>query len=486
MSIRSFINGSGAKRSGSSLGRRRFLRGVGGAVVALPFLQSLTRTSRAEPLANPKRLVVFHHPQGTLLDDDVGGSGPMADLWTPSSTGPLTSPGQLSPILAPLATPLGSGAGAVYEKCLVLSGLSNSASEGGHAACGRSLLTGVPVIDPLTNFGYASGPSIDFVFAQHIKSEVNLPFGALNLASVSEFGGENQLHWDDQQKPIPCRFNPQTTFDELFSDLVGETEIGGPAPELSTLQKLRAERKSVLDGVLAQLAHLDARVSQEDRTVLEAHADKIRDLEKQLGSTGATVNSQCGVPELAPEDYGADFYYHEDISAKAHIDELVMALACDLTRVGTFTFSNYDAPLFPWLASEGVSIPMGGKGWHTLVHENRFDPASRDAMMKAFRWYNQMFAYLVAELDRFVEPDGTTLLDNTVVLCMSEFGNGGVHRPERLPVVLAGGLGGAFTVGRHQATNATTGNLFTTIQNAFGIAGPWAGEPSYTALSLTA
>lgn len=462
------MSGRVSSQAPRDLGRRRFLRGAGASAVALPLLMSLAGKSRAQDPGKPKRIIIFHYPEGTLLDNDVSGGTTMPDLWTPTQVGALTTAG-LSPILAPLADPLPSG-GAVVDKCLVLSHIDNAASDGGHVACGRSLLTAVPVSDP-EGAGVAGGPSLDFVLSEHLKAEVSLPFPSLNLSTVFEYGGENQLFWDDQQNPIPQRYNPQTTFDALFGS-AGSTEPTEPNP----MQKLRAQRKSVLDGVLGGLTDLQARVGNEDRQVLEAHADKIRELEKQLSATGNAVNAACGVPVLADEDWDQDFFYDEDVSAKANIDLLVMALACDLTRVGSFTFSNYDNPLFPWLASEGVSLPVGGNNWHTIIHEGRFDAESRDVMMKGFRWYNRMFAYLLSELDRFAEPDGTTLLDNTLVLCVSEFGNGGSHQPTRLPVILAGGLGGAFSVGRHQASGGTTAGLFTTIQNLFGVEGNWAGS----------
>jgi hypothetical protein len=84
-----------------------------------------------------------------------------------------------------------------------------------------------------------------------------------------------------------------------------------------------------------------------------------------------------------------------------------------------------------------------------------------------------------------VEPDGSTPLDNTLVVFVSEFGNGNAHSPARLPIVLAGGRGGAMTMGRQLRLNgSTTGSLFTAIQNELGIVGNWADDPSYDPLDL--
>ena len=58
------------------------------------------------------------------------------------------------------------------------------------------------------------------------------------------------------------------------------------------------------------------------------------------------------------------------------------------------------------------------------------------------------------------------MLDNSLVLWLTEFGDGGAHATEKLPVVIAGGLGGALKTGRHLSFPGRAHNdLFTTILN---------------------
>jgi hypothetical protein len=56
-----------------------------------------------------------------------------------------------------------------------------------------------------------------------------------------------------------------------------------------------------------------------------------------------------------------------------------------------------------------------------------------------------------AFLDPFAVPgpDGTTLLDLGLVYGTSEYGEGWQHSVKELPVVIAGGAGGAFVRGVH-------------------------------------
>ena len=53
------------------------------------------------------------------------------------------------------------------------------------------------------------------------------------------------------------------------------------------------------------------------------------------------------------------------------------------------------------------------------------------------------------------EGDGT-LLDNSMLLFGSELGQGGSHIVHNLPLILAGGAGGALKTGRHIKTPSHT------------------------------
>ena len=69
-----------------------------------------------------------------------------------------------------------------------------------------------------------------------------------------------------------------------------------------------------------------------------------------------------------------------------------------------------------------------------------------------------------------VEPDGRTLLDNSLVRGISEFGDASRHSTADLPVVLAGGLQGRLRTGRHvQANGAATADLFASLFELYGV-----------------
>ena len=72
-------------------------------------------------------------------------------------------------------------------------------------------------------------------------------------------------------------------------------------------------------------------------------------------------------------------------------------------------------------------------------------------------------------LDSVPEGNGT-LLDNTLVMWGNELRDGTRHRVNSLPLLLAGGAGGAIEMGRYLTYNSASLNDFlTSVVHAFGI-----------------
>lgn len=438
------------------LTRRSFLRGAGGALVAAPLLESFATRAYGQTAQYPKRFVVFVHPQGMIMEN-----------WTPTGSGTNF---QLSEILAPLEP--------FKSKIVVTSGIDNrvnalNETSNGHNAAARTLLTCMPytqnlnangTIKPRSQqvaIGQAAGPSIDQVIASRIGTTTR--FRTLDCGIGGSRLGEAQMFSAGVDDPVTSESNPRTIFDRMFLDL----DIGGePPPMPSTRDLLRRKRGSVLDKVGESFTGLRERVSADDRARLDAHAQKVRELEMRLGPVeDPTVPLSCAQPLISlPGGYQSTNANFDNVSATSLIDETVMALACDLTRVGTLQFTNFHAPTFPWL---GQPIPGQWDNWHAMIHEAR-NAGGGPAMIAVMKWYTEQFAYLLQQMSLVQEGDGT-LLDHSLVLWVSDFGQGQAHNTLDLPIVLAGGLGGAMQTGRYvNFANGNTGDLYTSILNMFG------------------
>ena len=116
------------------------------------------------------------------------------------------------------------------------------------------------------------------------------------------------------------------------------------------------------------------------------------------------------------------------------MDMLVMALACDLTAVATFQWSDTEAKhTFPWLALKDHH--------HYYQHDGGFRPAECE---KICTWYSQQHLYLLQQMAA-VDMGGHTLLDESVVFFGSELQDPPSHRKTNMPFFLAGNGGGLRT-----------------------------------------
>jgi hypothetical protein len=469
----------------SIFSRRSFLAGAGGAAVALPYLGSM-RARAGEGSATPRRLVVVVQPQGFIMDE-----------WRPTGTG---TDFQLGSILSPLES--------LKDRIVVVSGLDNVAPDlnyqaGGHSSALKSVLTGMPLSTNLDANGvllptnlhtpadqtfdvFAGGPSVDQVIADRMAAPT--PYRSLEFGvGTDSYLHALQVFLRGPNEPLGTMIDPREAWDRLFAGF-------NPA-EPSPLQRLRDARSSVLDRVGDSYDSLSSRLSAADRVILEAHADKIRELE--LRFAGGTGGGQgCMVPTYSlPEGYDPHNSDFDDVGAMAQIDLMVMAMACDMTRVASLQFTQGQNNRFPWL---GLTIPdvnwpgynaVEWPDWHGMFHISpdpaRDHPEPRAAMIAAMNWYAQKFAYLLQRMAETPDGDGS-LLDSSLVVWVSEFGDGAAHWAWDVPVVLAGNVGGALQTGRHLQfpgrvqnpdSGYTTNDLLVSILNLFGYSDTSFGYP---------
>ncbi|MBC8074035.1 MAG: DUF1552 domain-containing protein [Deltaproteobacteria bacterium] len=427
------------------ISRRRVLRGVGRVAVALPWLDVLApRSARAQARPGPAYIQMFV-PQGTRHS-----------AWTPTGSGRDFT---LSPILQPLAAHRGD--------LVVISGVANTVAglnvgANAHGAAARSVFTCMPFAENLADDGaliesgltdgQGGGTSFDQLLAARFGDD--MPYRSLDCG-IGEDSGDYQVSFVGARDPVGQEHDPRAAFDRIFG--------GNTAEGSSTIARLHAARGSVLDTVLYDFDRVRTRVGAEDRQRLDAHAEKIRELERRLTRLGDAPPG-CIVPSVVvPPGYDPLHSDFDDVGLTAFIDLVVMAIACDLTRVATLHFTNAYDPRFPFL---GLDLPAGYGSWHTMIHDA---PGTADeaTVIAAMQWYSAMLAVL---LDRLADtPDGEgTLLDRVLVLCISELGDGKLHSFTELPIVLAGRAGGLDT-GRHlDAAGHDLGGFYTGVLQRLG------------------
>jgi hypothetical protein len=431
------------------------MAGLGGVAVALPLMQSLSRTSHAQTAKFPKRFVVVYTPNGNIdLPPSMDFTGSILEPLTPFKS-----------------------------KLMVLKGLDLAVhdlppgephQQGMAFLTGRPLNAGNQVGGDGTLAGWASGISVDQEIAAAIgktTAHKSLHFG---VQSTSYGGTEVRtvISYAGSDQPIANETSPYAMFDLVFSKL-GADPLG--------LEKLRRRRHSVLDAVGKQYTAISAQLGKDDRLKLEQHLSAIREVETRLDSSGGSIGAACQVPMLGDRiDLNTPQNY--PLVGKLQMDLLVMALRCDLTRVATLQWSastnNKPYPFLMYDAGDGPKPIVGDE--HVMGHQPDTDVHAWGALRVIRRWYMEQLAYLLGALDATPEGDGT-MLDNTVVLLGSELSRGNTHSHADAPFLVAGSAGGYFKTGQYLEFPGKVphNNLLVSLLNSMGVDANTFGMPEY-------
>ncbi|MCA9581817.1 MAG: DUF1552 domain-containing protein, partial [Myxococcales bacterium] len=157
---------------------------------------------------------------------------------------------------------------------------------------------------------------------------------------------------------------------------------------------------------------------------------------------------------------------------KMQMDILVMALACDMTRVGSIQWDN---------SVGGMTFPHLGitDGHHHFSHFPDTDADAVEKLVRINTWYAEQFAYLLGKMRDVKEGDGT-LLDNTCVIWVNELARGNYHDRLNMPFLLAGSAGNHFRTGRFLKRDDSPHNdLYVSLANAYGIETNTFGDPRF-------
>jgi Protein of unknown function (DUF1552) len=387
------------------LSRRTFLTGAG-VTMALPWLESIpvwgTRSAAGGvPAAPPRRFAALFMGNG-ISPPHWWARGSGADMELSRSLEPLT---------------------ALRPKLNVVSGLFNrhATGVGIHPGQTGNILSGAALQRGAVLRG---GTSMDQVLAAHFEEETAQP--SLVLGCEQPITGYHEtnfsmaysshISWQNASSPVPMEVYPSLAFDSLFDNQGSRRNL------------------SILDRVGAQAAALQGQVSHADRAKLDEYLTSVRDVERRIGraSRGPGAGGAHATAMRRP-DNGLP----EDIREHMRLmcDIIALAFQTDKTRVATLLMCRDLSGLFyPFLDVRTAH--------HPTSHEDH-----SDAYERVTRYYVSQFAYLAGRLAAMPEGDAT-VLDNSCLMFISNLWSGSRHDSTKVPVLLAGDLGGTLATGR--------------------------------------
>jgi hypothetical protein len=274
-----------------------------------------------------------------------------------------------------------------------------------------------------------------------------MPFGGdLSIDQIIA----NQIARPDRYRSIECSVDGGLNYDNVF----GSALYRGPGQLLpaidhpstlwhrlfgqtSTIDPILAQQGSVLDMVASRYATQSQRLSVADRQKLELHQDLIRDLEQRL--IGVTT-AQCDATPEEPQGSGT---YDQDFIN--HVDLIAAAFSCDLTRVASIQMNQ--------LSPSQLGLSAGDM--HDLyAHGIYYNLAAEEAMTDYMAYHAAQLAHIIELFDSIPE-DGGSLLDNTVILWITELADSW-HGMDHYPMVVAGGVNSGLNLGRYVHHARTT------------------------------
>ena len=427
------------------LSRRAVLRGVGVALT-LPWLESLVpRTLRAQVADTPRRFLPIFLPNGA------------PDLWRPATAGNGEA-WRLSSLLEPFGASL-------KAKLSVLTNLENgsvfhadgtASVEPSHSRLAGAWLTCVNADEVRARLGSdeANGISVDQILAQHpaFKDKTTLASLQVGLSTplsnceAEPCSSSRSVSWASSTQPMYKLVDPL----EVFGRIVGVVRAGDASePAAVEARKRLARNQSVLDAVLENARRTRARLGTSDQRRMDEFLESVRAVERRVTGVSAGMGglacetmaapsmSRVEQSALAPRQTTAT--YDKGLHADAINDLIVMAFACDVTRVVSYMLEDerseftYDHVQERAFTAEG-STPKGGScpEYHLAQHQTG-DPFA------TITWWNVgKVAELCRKLDAIDEAPGISVLDNSVVLLGAAM-HGGNHLANELPMALIGG-----------------------------------------------
>jgi len=476
-------------RAAKILSRRMFLKGMAMGLT-VPAALRLSRMANAANSAAPKRFFLFYTPHGTAPEH-----------YAPKISGSDLTKFALDQTNISILGPLQQ-----YNSYVnVYQGfeyVGDGQTHDGIVNC----LSGYTGADTT-----ASRTTVDQVIGKALGVKPLILGACSHMPSGMDHNG--MLFWNGT--PIDPQKSPVAAFDSLFGGSSGGTTAPVSA-DVQLRQDLLAFTATEIQGLSSTLKNLTT-----EQNKLQTHLASIQAMQSGGSSSGGNTMSSCSSkPSLptvemvrkasagnVPDSSGSNDYFYQasnfPLILQAQLELVAQALICNAAPIiglmPMYATCDFD---FSFAGSPGAhhstlshTNPQQAQGaqYNSPISIANLDPSVRVPFAKAQLWFTQQLVkYVVSVLATTDDPaaPGTKVLDNTVIFCMSEIGDGADHNrmsevlypqtPDSLPLVTIGKCGGAIKSGQvvqyplvtdknnAKGINRPATDLFLTLARAMG------------------
>ena len=411
-------------------------------------MPSLAKTDVVKP---PKRLVIMYIPNGIVRrcffpgEEEATSPGFVGGFnadKTKDQKRTFNEPGiyplELSSTMEPLREHLGD--------ISLITGLDRTYKNGQdvHAQGASCYMTSVsPEQAAVKGLKHPNGRSLDQVIGDHVGDNSilkTLEISCNGFAKPKEDIYFNNISWYGYDKIAPSIKEPQKLYDRLF---VGN-DYQRHFDDVSSL-------------ILADANDLKKKLGKSDIETLDNYFENLRAIEKRIAKQKSIINNaDIRVPknEVLPRG--------EYIKLQA--DLMLLAMQTGITNIATFMIGpeRWDATLM----YEGVfDNPVQH---HNMTHNQKGDGYKE--LQKIDIFHMEQYAYVIKRMKEIKEPDGSSLLDNSLVTYGAGLGDGATHQYYDLPLVVAGKAQGQIKQGRFVKCKSGTlnSNMWLTLAKLMG------------------
>lgn len=257
-------------------------------------------------------------------------------------------------------------------------------------------------------------------------------------------------------KASPLQCVPEQAFRSLFGSVIGGNDR-------ATFEN----RTHILDFMTEDVRRARNALAGEERAKLDEYAAALETLHGRQGAIDAIKPAlRAAVPHLDEQ-----FAKPTEVNRlQAHFEIATSALIAGLTNSVTIASGGGHQNYLAW---PDLGIPIGG---HGVGHGETVEGLTTEEIhIKVRQYHCKLIAHMASKLASIREGDGT-MLDNTLIVYLSDSGES--HHPnlKLWPVVLLGGVGSKLKPGGRYLqlpfygakTHRTMSNLYLTLLEAAG------------------
>ena len=446
--------------------RRNFIKGIslgGGGALLAPLMRQLSAEAAGEVDVFPQRFVFLVKSSGltptaitpsSLLKKRVG-----SDSYFRAALKDHSLPKSLQ-ALEPFKDQVGIVQGFSGKMCLA-----------GHTSYFGAM--GVHSSPSETSSGNPLRATID----TRLSSRYPSPFGHIGLALRGRAVGgagdpipEGTIYPGISalaaRRELPFQASPDQAYDQLFGSATGSAQG----------RKRYALESGMLDFLSEDIRRLRREVPATEQDKLNHYLTGFEELQERRTKLAAMRDAiRKSAPELT-EIYESDLGIDR---LESHFTLAASCLIAGLSHGITIRLDN--------LEHVYAGLGLTEQNVHAIGHGTGSNGKTSEECRDTIRSYHiKLMAGLARKLRSIPEGDGT-MLDNTMIVYMSDAGEAHHGALHEWPFLIVGGCGGRLSIPGHyirmpeygKVGHRTIGNLYTSILNAYGDPIGHFGDPDF-------